>query len=257
MLTWRFLRDAPAHGAWNMAVDEVLMESVRAGAAPTLRVYGWTPACLSFGRNQPAAGRYDAERIRALGVDIVRRPTGGRAVLHEAELTYSVTMPDRTLGSARRAYRVINQVLARGLSRLGAAAIVQPEGAGRPMPLPSTAPCFAEPVPGEVLVGGRKLIGSAQYHAEGVLLQHGSIPLRPGAVSATLEHEGLVTSGTPAYLESVTGAIVIFEMVADAIRTAWTAEVGRCEDADLTVDEFRAARARAEAYLDESWTWRH
>lgn len=253
---WRFLRDPPAAGAWNMAVDEVLMESVRAGATPTLRVYAWTPACLSFGRNQPALGHYDAARIRSLGADIVRRPTGGRAVLHEAELTYSVVMTDRALGGARRAYRAINQALALGVARLGAAAFVQPEESGRAAPLPSTAPCFAEPVPGEVLVGDRKLIGSAQFRADRVLLQHGSIPFRRGAVSKALEGEGLIASGTPAYLESAIGVPVTFEAVAEAIRAAWTAELGPCEDAELTSDETRSARVRSDAYLDEGWTWR-
>jgi lipoyl(octanoyl) transferase len=88
---WRLLDTPPAPGAWNMAVDEALAESVRAGGAPVLRFYRWSPACLSLGRNQPADG-YDRDRIRRRGVEVVRRPTGGRAVLHHRELTYSVAV---------------------------------------------------------------------------------------------------------------------------------------------------------------------
>lgn len=255
-LTWRFLHDGPARGAWNMAVDDVLMESVRAGAAPALRVYAWAPACLSFGRNQPAVGHYDRDRIRGFGADIVRRPTGGRAVLHEAELTYSVVVPDRALGSARGAYRTVNRVLARGLSRLGAQVMVQPEDPERPTPVPSTAPCFADPAPGEVLAGGRKLVGSAQLRVDGVLLQHGSIPLRRGEVTTALERAGLVLSGTPAHLETVLGAAVTFDAVADAIRAAWQDDVGSCDDDALTPEEVLRARERVSVYLDDDWTWR-
>ena len=87
-MRWRLIDTAPAPGAWNMAVDEALMERVRGGGAPVLRFYRWEPACLSLGRNQPATGAYDAAAIAARGVDVVRRPTGGRAVLHHRELTY-------------------------------------------------------------------------------------------------------------------------------------------------------------------------
>jgi lipoate-protein ligase A len=256
MVCWRFIRDAPAVGAWNMAVDETLMESVRAGAAPTLRVYGWEPACLSLGRNQPGAGLYDEARIRSLGVDIVRRPTGGRAVLHEAELTYSVIASDRTLGGARQIYRTINLVLARALARLGASVVVSPEEPDRTAPVPSTAPCFAEPVPGELLAGGRKLIGSAQMHVNGVLLQHGSIPLRAGDAGRALEREGLVGLGEPAFLETVLGVPVSFDAVADAIRLAWTAEIGPCEDSELSPEELQEARGREMLYNGNEWTWR-
>lgn len=239
-----------------MAVDEALMESVRAGAAPALRVYAWEPACLTLGRNQPAAGLYNAERIQACGADIVRRPTGGRAVLHEAELTYSVVMPDRMLGSARRAYHALNLALARALARLGASVVVSPVDPTRATPVPSTAPCFAEPVSGELLAGGRKLIGSAQTCVDGILLQHGSIPLRAGRVGIALEKEGLVALGDPAHLERVIGAPVTFDELAEAIRAAWSEGMGPCEDADLSPGELSSARRREERYRDDSWTWR-
>ncbi|MBW3629121.1 MAG: hypothetical protein KY464_07465 [Gemmatimonadetes bacterium] len=157
-----------------MAFDEALMEAVRGGGPPTVRFYRWAPACLSLGRNQPAAGRYDLAAIAKAGVDVVRRPTGGRAVLHDRELTYSVVMPEGLLGSARAAYAAINAALAAGLRRLGAEVDLQPASATR-APAPSLAPCFREPAEGEVVAGGRKLIGSAQYSQGGVTLQHGSL----------------------------------------------------------------------------------
>ena len=83
---WRLLDTPPAPGAWNMAVDEALADSVRAGGPPVLRVYRWSPPCLSLGRNQPSDG-YDRDEIRRRGIDVVRRLTGGRAVLHHRELT--------------------------------------------------------------------------------------------------------------------------------------------------------------------------
>ncbi len=252
---WRFIRDDPAPGAWNMAVDEALMESVRAGAAPALRVYGWAPPCLSFGRNQPAAGRYDRDRLRELGVDVVRRATGGRAVLHDEELTYSIVLPDRALGSPRRAYERVNRVLATALSDLGASVTIQ--GAdGRAAPVPSTVPCFAEPVPGEILVAGRKLVGSAQVRKRGVLLQHGSIPLRPSALAAELERRQIVDSGSPADIETVIDRPVTRDEVIAAIRDAWTSEIGACATATLDPHEHRRAKDLSMDYLDDGWTWR-
>src|SRR5690349_2496197 len=95
---WRLLNDPPASGAWNMAVDEALLEGVASGRSPaTLRFYSWRPACLSLGYFQPF-GIVDVSGCRARGVDVVRRPTGGRAILHDRELTYSLTLPASVLG---------------------------------------------------------------------------------------------------------------------------------------------------------------
>ena len=106
-----------------MAVDEALMESARGGAV-TLRLYGWEPGCLSFGRNQTAHGRYDGARATQRVIDVVRRPTGGRSVFHYRELTYSVTAPANEWGGLRDAYLKINRALAAGLRELGAPAAV-------------------------------------------------------------------------------------------------------------------------------------
>src|SRR5512142_2493749 len=88
--TWRLLITAPARGAWNMAVDEAMLEHIGRGESmPTLRLYAWEPACLSLGQAQPYAD-VDRIRLRQRGWDVVRRPTGGRAILHTDELTYSI-----------------------------------------------------------------------------------------------------------------------------------------------------------------------
>ncbi len=186
-----------------MAIDRALAASVQAGAAPALRFYYWEPPCLSFGRNQVAAGLYDAAAAAARGIDIVRRPTGGRAVLHDRELTYCVAVPVGLLGSPRQTYAAINRALVAGLRRLGVAARVvegvgsdassgdfDPETLAQPRPPAAaalgTAPCFDTPAPGEVVVAGRKLVGSAQRREGRVLLQHGSLLLE-GDQSAVLE----------------------------------------------------------------------
>src|SRR6202165_5935642 len=118
----RLLLDPPATGAWNMAVDEVLLDGVADGSAPpTLRFCEWTPACLSLGYFQP----FEVVALAgcsSLGVDVVRRPTGGRAILHDRELTYSVALPLRLLGNdggVLVSYHRLSQALERGLHRLG------------------------------------------------------------------------------------------------------------------------------------------
>ena len=232
------------------------MESVRAGAPPTLRFYGWSPPCLSFGRNQPARGHYDPNALRGNGMDIVRRPTGGRAVLHDAEVTYSVAVADRALGTARQAYTRINRVLASALIGLGAPATIEAGGKGR-APVPSTVPCFAQPVSGEILAGGRKLVGSAQIRTGGVLLQHGSIPLRRSSLAAAVfGPEDPHGPGSPAYLEEVIGRVVCPDHVIDGLAAAWAAEIGSIAAGGLDDDEHRRAVALMAEYEDERWTWR-
>src|SRR5579872_3055464 len=105
---WRFLVTPPASGPENMALDEALMARARMHREWVLRVYGWSAPTISFGRNQAALGRYDRDRIRRRGFGVVRRPTGGRAILHHHEITYSVTAPIALAGSLRESYERIN-----------------------------------------------------------------------------------------------------------------------------------------------------
>lgn len=127
---WRSIESAPLPGAENMAHDEVLLEGVQAGGRPVLRFYRWAPACLSLGRNQVVARPQEvAAAVAARGFDLVRRATGGAAVLHDRELTYAVAVPVGVLGSPRETYVAINRALVAGLRRLGVAAEVA--GGGR------------------------------------------------------------------------------------------------------------------------------
>src|SRR3989442_15395853 len=161
---WELLLDPGGRpGAENMAIDAGLLARADRTGSAFLRLYRFQPPCLSLGRNEPAAARYDRAAIARRGLDVVRRPPGGRAVGHENEVTYAVAAPIATFGGLRAAYHAIHARLAAALRRLGADAALALD---RPRP-PSTAldragPCFATPARGEVLLGGRKLVGSAQ-----------------------------------------------------------------------------------------------
>ncbi|HEX8395608.1 MAG TPA: lipoate--protein ligase family protein [Longimicrobium sp.] len=254
---WRLLDTAPAPGAWNMAVDEALADAVRGGGPPVLRIYRWDPACLSLGRNQPSDG-YDRHEIARRGLDVVRRPTGGRAVLHARELTYSVAMCDNVLGTPRQAYAAINRALVAGLRRLGVDARLQPQS-GERAPLPSLAPCFEQPVEGEVVAGGSKLVGSAQRRERGVILQHGSLPLHDDqSLLAELMRPGVPVppAAPPATLAALLGTVPAWAELAAALAKGWREAVG----GDLREDTLSAAeRAGAEVhrarYEDPAWTW--
>src|SRR5256885_3753280 len=143
-----------------MAVDVALLERADRMGEAFLRLYRFDPPCLSLGRNE-AAARYDRAAIARLGLDVVRRPTGGSAVWHEHEVTYAIAAPIAAFGGLREAYCWIHGRLAAALQTLGVAATLAPD---RPTASPPDRPggCFAEPVGGEVLVDGQKLVGSAQ-----------------------------------------------------------------------------------------------
>jgi lipoate-protein ligase A len=176
---WRLILSPPLPGADNMALDEALLESVAARRQPpTLRFYQWNPACLSLGHAQPVEDA-DRPRLHALGWHLVRRTTGGRAILHTDELTYSVTAPiDHPLlaGGVLPSYRRLSQGLVAGLRLLG----IEPDAAPE-KPLAeadrSNPVCFETPSAYEITAGGRKLIGSAQLRRTAGVLQHGSLPL--------------------------------------------------------------------------------
>jgi biotin synthase len=177
--TWRLLETGFARGAWNMAVDEALLEAVGRGQSPpTLRFYGWDPPALSLGYFQDREREVDLSGCAAQGFDCVRRPTGGRAVLHAAEVTYAVVVPEDQpgfAGSVSEAYRAIGEGLVAGIRRLGVPAEMAPaerRGGER------SAACFDAPSFYELTVEGRKLVGSAQVRRHGALLQHGAILLR-------------------------------------------------------------------------------
>jgi lipoate-protein ligase A len=214
---------------------------------------------LSFGRNQPAIGLYDVQRIETAGLDVVRRPTGGRAILHDHEVTYSVTAPIDAAEPLREAYSRINRILLDGLARLGVVAgIAAPSERA---PAPSIRPCFETPGEGELVADGGKLVGSAQWRDGGALLQHGSILVEDdqsslNSFSAGAMNESFSSIGQPATLTALLGRAPDATEVASAMFDA----VRALEDADATEldeDEIRAAALRQlPRFLDTEWTWR-
>ncbi|MEA2574343.1 MAG: lipoyl(octanoyl) transferase [Chloroflexia bacterium] len=193
--TWRLLTGFDLPGPLNMAIDEALLDSVIAGGVPVVRFYTWGPATLSLGTNQ-AVGEIDREACAARGFGLVRRLTGGRAVLHQHELTYSVIAREndpRVSGGVVESYRKISAALVEGLQTLGASvSLAAPDRAllramsarrvltldeGYDAPEGSSAVCFDAASAYELTAGGKKLVGSAQARRGGALLQHGSILL--------------------------------------------------------------------------------
>jgi lipoate-protein ligase A len=177
--TWRLIIDGDLPGARNMARDVAMLEAVSKGESPpTLRLYGWDPPCLTLGRHQGTEAA-DFDFCSAESIDIVRRPTGGRALLHHLELTYAVAAP-LGVGPLPRglqdAYRLICGAVVRAMQALGVDAELTGGDVNLRLPGPrSTAPCFETPAGGEVVVGGRKLIGSAMRAHGPAILQHGAI----------------------------------------------------------------------------------
>ena len=255
-IPWRLVLDEPRSAAENMAVDEALLEHAGHTRGAVLRIYGWRNPSLSFGRNQPARGRYSLDGAAARGVSFVRRPTGGRAVLHFREITYSVTAPDGALGSLGESYSRINRLLVDGLRRLDvAAAVATPAGAAPP---PGIAPCFETPVAGEIVADGRKLVGSAQLRDRGSILQHGSILVDDDQTLASdLLVEPITPPPAPATLRELLGHAPSRQDVTcamlDAVRSLEDAAacIG-CHDDNV----IRAAERLSARYEDPEWTWR-
>ncbi len=251
-LSWVFLLDStPRPGAENMAIDQALLDQAeRHGEVAYLRLYRWKPPCLSFGRHEPALSRYDRAKIEQLSVDVVRRPTGGRAVWHDDEVTYAVAAPVEALGCLRDSYRAIHQRLARALGTLGADAVLASD-ALRPGALTGGA-CFTQPVGGEVLVRGRKVVGSAQVRQGTAFLQHGSILLGGSQDLVSRVSHQLSPALNATTLSDALARRVEFEEVASAIAGSWlgAGEIWAREEprplppSPLTI------------FSDPAWTWR-
>jgi lipoate-protein ligase A len=269
---WRLLLTPDRPGTWNMACDHALAEAAARGAGPVLRLYGWSPHAVSVGYAQPLRRLAAAvAALRRRGLDVVRRPTGGGAVLHARELTYSVALPaGRGRGlRPREACAAIHRALARGLARLGIEDL-QVGGAGAAADAAAAASpgarraaiCFRALGESEVAWRGRKLVGSAQRRLGAALLQHGSIPLAGGAEAAdaliALEDTtpGRAADAPPgarspeapegdapgarvaADLERAAGREISHVDASDAVAAGFAAELGvRFEPAPLAPDE--------------------
>jgi len=253
-MKWRCWLDDLRTGPENMALDHALAEScVRTGEG-AVRFYGWSRPTVSFGRNEPSSGRYDRARADERGIAFVRRPTGGRAILHDRELTYAVAVPLDDVGRLRSWYRRINRGLVVGLHSLGAD--VELHATDAPAPGPDQGPCFRAPVSDEVAWRGRKLIGSAQVRVGRALLQHGALILE-GSQDAVTELRGEPPDDPPAALAEVLGNVPPLEELAAALRDGLFSEFGGdwCAGG-VSEEETRAASRLEERYRSDEWTWR-
>jgi lipoate-protein ligase A len=247
---WRlWLDEIPRPGWTNMAIDQALLERADKCAEHWLRLYQWDPHCLSFGRHEPATLRYDAEQILARGIDTVRRPTGGRAVWHALELTYSLAAPYSYFGTLQEAYLEIHHMLAGALQMLGVAVSLADPGL---TPSLDSGACFAHPVGGEIMMRGRKVVGSAQFRSGRALLQHGSVLLQD---SQNVVRELMKDDPNPVSFpvpESWAEPGDVAEAITTAAARRWPGEWERSIDAAGVLEE---ASIHYPHYSSAAWTW--
>jgi lipoate-protein ligase A len=233
-----------------MAADEALLcDAGRTGHA-YLRLYRWNPPCLSFGAHEPALRRYDPAAIRTRRLDVVRRPTGGRAVWHEHELTYAVALPTVGLGDVTTSCHAIHHRVAAALRALGARVELAPRPGGPARP--GDGPCFAAAAAGELHVEALKLVGSAQLRRGGALLQHGSVLLdgSQATVDAVASPPAAATRHTT--LRRALGRPSSFAEVAAALLHTWCTPGERLVEVALE----SAPTFHPTDFSDPAWTWR-
>ena len=256
---WRLLVSPADTGARNMAIDQAVAECVQAERTPpTLRFYTWRPRALSIGYAQPIAS-VDRRRAARLGVDIVRRPTGGQAILHHDELTYAVALPrghPLAADGVLESYGVISRGLTAGLGLLG---LAPRSGGWGPASSPvSDGVCFVSPSRHEIAVDGHKLIGSAQTRLHRGILQHGSIVLTHDPEIFSLmgvPEPPSAPSGLRALLPALppTGALVQAFAAGFAQALELTLRPGRLS----AEEQARAHELRDDRYQTDAWLQRH
>ncbi|MBN2045648.1 MAG: lipoate--protein ligase family protein [Anaerolineales bacterium] len=260
---WRLIKSKPGRGPWNMAVDEAILEStIRGHNPPTLRLYAWDPPCLSLGYAQPVSD-VNLPALETFGWDLVRRPTGGRAILHTDELTYSVCGPDTDpvlAGDILSSYQRLSSAILAALQQIGLGVQALPkekETPGRP-PEPI---CFETPSNYEITINSKKLVGSAQSRRKNGVLQHGTLPLTgnltritqvlnfPDATSRQAAGERLLERATT--IHTSLGTEITWEQAAAAIINAFETVL----NLDLIPGELTSTEvARAEVLLTEKFS---
>ena len=259
---WRLLLTPEAPGAWNMAVDEAILEAAtHREVLPTLRLYAWNPPCLSLGYAQPISD-VDESRLEEFGWDLVRRPTGGRAILHTDELTYSVCGPEDEpvlAGDILSSYKRLSSAILAAIEQIGISvqALPQKKNANSKSPEPV---CFEVPSNYEITADGKKLVGSAQARRQGGVLQHGTLPLYgdltrivqvlsfPSQTSREQAAERLLSRA--ATLHTALGEIVSWKQAADSFIQAFQNTL----DLELAPGQLtEAERTRAEQLVDKKY----
>jgi lipoate-protein ligase A len=239
-----------------MALDSALLRAAEQDGLCTLRLYSWDPPTLSFGRNEPALKRYDRNAIAARSLAVVRRPTGGRAVWHDREVTYAVAAPAEVFGSLRATYHEIHASLAQALASLGAHVLL---AADRPPAGVGAGACFASAAGGEVVAAtGGKVVGSAQVRGDGAFLQHGSVLLaaEQDVVAAVTRGEADAPSAA-GLVDLLPGNRATWPCVSGAIHRAATARWGAPATAGELPPRVRGwAGELLSRFADPAWTWR-
>jgi lipoate-protein ligase A len=274
MKQWRFIFTGANDAFFNMALDEVILQSCQNGESlPTLRLYQWRPPGVSIGYFQSLEKTVDLNKCKESNIDVVRRITGGRAVLHENEITYSLcasTHQYPELGeNINETYRKISFALLESLKILKVfGEWVKPKREKIPITENSdlSKPCFMSNSRYEITVEGKKLIGSAQRRFQNCFIQHGSIPLGKGKVSLpdllseenNKEKMNEELEGKSTNLEKILKRKVGYEEVISALREGFCDffEVEMVEK-DLTSEEIETAPALREGkYLTDEWNFR-
>lgn len=239
---------------------------LQGAANPTLRIYAWIRPCLSIGYGQSLAKDVDLEACGGLGIGVVRRPTGGGAILHGADLTYSLTAAETDTavsGNIVESYRKLSQGLLAGLSRLG---LTCKMATGDNTGLRAGPACFEVASAYEVTAAGRKLVGSAQYRRDGTILQQGSLPLdlhrertyevlRPGYRQEYTMRGVRFLAGAISLREAL-GRAVSFNETCEAIATGFQEALGiEFQPGEPTPEELRhAGELERDKYTSPSWT---
>ena len=249
MNSWRLVRSGSMEPRLNMALDDAIFQAHAGGnAPPTLRFYGWSPPAVSLGYFQDPAD-IDVSECRRMGMEVVRRVTGGRAVLHLDDLTYSVVAGagQGIPGSAKAAYRRIGEALLSGLSLIG----IEADVSGRMAPAGPGAICFLHSVGGDVAFRGKKLVGSAQAWQGNSLLQHGSVLLAPRTdpwkwILRSGEDPEEVLRDRTTSIEEILGRPVSSEEMTEALARGFATTLDIVlEPGRVTEEEWAVARALA------------
>ncbi|MCD4827800.1 MAG: lipoate--protein ligase family protein [Candidatus Cloacimonetes bacterium] len=273
MTNWRILDSGAGAPAWNMAVDEAIRDGVlRGDSPPTVRFYGWSPPAVSIGYHQEAEKEVDMERLVAHGWSFVRRPTGGRAVLHRDEVTYAVIAPIESMlgGSVNESYAAISEALACGLRLLGVQAELQRGSLSAASQREAANPCFSSTSRFELSVDGRKIVGSAQMRKDGVLLQHGSILLAhdqsamawllPSLDDARRQRVEAYLGRKTVSVVQASGRNVSYDEAVQALKGGFQQTWAGCEfeiSGELQAAERFAAFDRVRMrYGTDAWNWR-
>ena len=255
---WSLLADSNGRPGWyNMALDQWLLDRSERTGEGFVRLYRWEPFCLSFGRNEPASKRYRRAAIESRGIEVVRRPTGGRAVWHARELTYSVIAPVSAFGDdparplCRQAFHAIHAMLLRAVRALGARVEMATSERGTSI---GAGACFASAAGGELMVDGQKLLGSAQVRQGNAFLQHGSLLLEDDQQLVSELTAGEKVVGQETTLRQATGRSVGFIEASLAVSRAarpWSPNWTPLPPPDAA--KFAELGAR---FRDPQWTWR-